>query len=100
MPVQTFSIPESSNPGLQDSINAFSNAPANFNTAFNAFQDLPNTIDQFTENSINRQRATGDQITGILNRVGNQRAGSGILGGTEQTGLRSDLLTNFARLIQ
>ena len=96
----TFDIPETSNVGLQGAIDAFSGAPGQFNQALSAFRNLPGTIDEFTQNAINRQRATGDQITSILNKVANQRAGSGILGGTEQTGLRADLLTNFARLIQ
>ena len=71
----------------------------NYNTAYNNLASLPGKIDDWTDESLNRQRVTGDMATSAFNKVANQRAGSGIQGGTENQNLEANALANLSQII-
>jgi len=67
--------------------------------SMNNLQQLPNTIDSWLTESLKNQRGTGDQVLSLLGNISEQQAGSGIMGGTEDTALRSRILNDFMRQI-
>lgn len=70
----------------------------NYFEAYGNASQLPGKIDEWSQNAMNRQRATGDQVTGIFNQLGNQRAGSGIMGGTTQDNALAQAMTNLSKM--
>jgi hypothetical protein len=87
-----------SNENVPGWISDLSQGIPNYFNAYEEYKGLPGKIDEWTQNAMNRQRATGDQVSGIFNQVANQRAGSGIMGGTEQENVLAQMLTNLARI--
>jgi hypothetical protein len=80
-------------------ISDLSSAIPQWQQSMDNFSQLPGQIDQWTNEAMKYQRGTGDQIQEILGQVGEQQAGSGIMGGTEDTALKSRMLMDFVRRI-
>lgn len=100
LPAQNVTLPGMSNTNAPGWINSLGQSIPNYFDAYNSSKDLPNMIDNWMKNSINRQRMTGDQVKGIFNQVGNQRAGSGIMGGTEYDNSVAALTSNLAKIFE
>jgi hypothetical protein len=92
-------LPESSNPDAEAWMEQLSQVLENYQNAYDQYARLSSDIDDWTQNALNRQRVTGDQVTEVLNSVANQRAGSGIMGGTEATNLDAATMAELADLL-
>ena len=71
----------------------------NYNKAYERLEGLPEEIDKWTGESLKRQRMTGDMSQGIMNRVAGQRAGGGIMGGTEAQNLEANEAARLNQII-
>ena len=70
-----------------------------YNAAYANLARLPQMIDDWTDESLKRQRVTGDMATGVFNQVANQRAGSGTMGGTENQNLEANAQARLSQII-
>ncbi len=93
----TIAMSSMSNINAPDWTNELAASIPNYFSAYQNAAKLPDQIDEWTANAMNRQRATGDQAASIFNEVGNQRAGSGIMGGTEYDNAIANYQTNLAK---
>jgi hypothetical protein len=91
-------IPSNSNPLAQGWSDQLSKGIPEYFSALEGYKNLPSQIDEWMQNSLNRQRMTGEQATNIFNRVGNQRAGSGIMGGTENQNMEANVMAELAKI--
>lgn len=92
-------MPSMTNTNMPNHINDLSQGIPNYFEAYDGLKDLPNKIDSWTDESLKRQRTTGDQVSTLLGQVGEQRAGSGIMGGTESQNLRSSTINDLNKII-
>lgn len=99
MSSSTITMPSMTDTNMPNYINDLSNGIPNYFDAYQGMKDLPGQIDNWADESIKRQRATGDQVTALLGQVGEQRAGSGIMGGTEAQNLRSNTINDLNKII-
>ena len=70
-----------------------------YNQAVQGYAGLPGQIDKWTEDTVKNYRLGGDDIINTLNAVANDRASKNILGGTEATNLRSNMLSQLMQQI-
>ena len=80
-------------------IDQFSQGIDNYFDAYGNLVDLPNQIDAWTQNAVNRQRVTGEDISNVLSAVANQRNAQGIMGGTESDNLGATTISNLGKII-
>ncbi len=92
-------LPSMSMGGAPDWINDLSNSIPAWRTAFDNFSNLPSKIDNWSNEAMKYQRATGDQVTSILDQIGEQRAGSGVMGGTESNAIKARYLADFSKIL-
>jgi len=62
--------------------------------------NIADLIDQWTQRALNQYRFTGDDAARIMNEAANRGAARGILGGTEQDYLRSNLFGQALNQLQ
>ena len=100
-PVQTRSVtlPGMSNTNIPGRVDALGQSIPNYFDAYNQSKELPGKIDTWMKDQINAQRFTGDQASDILTQIGNQRAGSGIMGGTEYDNSVAAMNANLVKLL-
>ena len=92
-------MPSMSMPGVPNWINDLSRGIPKWFEAYSGLQNLPGQIDKWTNESLKRQRATGDQVSSIFNTINEQRAGSGIMGGTEDSAAKANYLMQLTNAI-
>ena len=96
---ENITLPSMSNTNMPGYINTLSKGIPNYFDSYKNLTELPGKIDSWTNESLKRQRVTGDQITSLLGQIGEQRAGSGIMGGTEAQNRQANVLGDLNKLI-
>jgi len=93
------SLPGMSNTNIPGVVDSLMPSIPNYFDAYKTAKGLPSQIDDWMGNQINAQRFTGEQASDILTQVGNQRAGSGVMGGTEYDNSVSNLTSQLVKLL-
>ena len=87
------------NAGIPSLFNRMTGNMDRYDKAYDRLEGLPGQIDEWTDEALKSQRMTGDMSQGIMNRVAGQRAGGGIMGGTEAQNLEANEAARLNQII-